>query len=241
MQAGQPKISAKVGVSKREGKYDEIFQPKKEALLTFDDLADRHVENYGTQKSYRSFKRYAVRYLRKAFGDRRLKALSYLDLETYQNKRKATPLKSGKPRTDATVNQEMAALKHMLNKAVEWDMLEISPFKQGSRLSFTENNQRQRYLLEADIEKLLNSCSPHLLPIVEIALHTGMRKGELLRLKWNQVRDGFIYLTETKSGKARQIPLDDRAVLVLREQQIRNEWKSPFVFVGPDGQRLLDV
>jgi tRNA-dihydrouridine synthase len=100
---------AKVGVAKREGKYDEIFQPKKETLLTFNDLADRYVENYGTQKSYRSFKRHAVKYLREAFGERRLRDISYLDLETYRNKRKATPLASGKIRTDATVNREMSA------------------------------------------------------------------------------------------------------------------------------------
>ncbi len=232
---------AKVGVSKKEGSYEEIFGSKKEQTITFDDLADRYVENYGHQKSYRSFKRHAVRYLREAFGDKRLKDLSYLDLETYRNKRKATPLANGKPRTDATVNREMAALKHMLNKAVEWGMLEVSPFRKGSRLTFRENNQRHRYLMEEEIEKLLNSCSLHLLPIVEIALHTGMRKGEILGLKWDQVRDGFIYLKETKSGKSRQIPLDGRAVQVLKELQIRNKWKSPFVFVGPDGERLQDV
>jgi integrase len=135
----------------------------------------------------------------------------------------------------------MAALKHILNKAVEWNMLEVSPFRKGSRLTFRENNQRHRYLSEEEIEKLLNSCSLYLAFIVEVALHTGMRKGELLGLKWDQVRDGFIYLKKTKSGKSRQIPLDARAALVLKELQIRNKWKSPSVFVGPDGQMLQDV
>ena len=88
---------AKVGVSKREGNYDEIFQPKKEAVLTFNDLADRYVENYGQQKSFVSFKRHAVRYLREAFGDRRLREISYLDLETYRNKRKSTPFPAASP------------------------------------------------------------------------------------------------------------------------------------------------
>ncbi len=95
--------------------------------------------------------------------------------------------------------------------------------------------------MEADIEKLLNSCRAHLKPIVELALHTGMRKGELLNLKWDQVRDGFIYLKETKSGKSRQIPYDGRVAQVLKELQIRNKWKSPHIYVGPDGERLGDV
>jgi integrase len=182
-----------------------------------------------------------VRYLREAFGEKRLKDISYLDLETYRNRRKATPLANGKPRINATVNREMAALKHMLNKAVEWGLLEVSPFRKGARLTFRENNQRHRYLTEEEIERLLSACSPHLKPIVELALHTGMRKGELLNLKWDQIRDGFIYLIETKSGKARQIPLDDRAAQVLKAQQIRNKWKSPYVCIGPDGERLKDV
>ena len=66
---------------------------------------------------------------------------------------------------------------HILNKAVEWGMLEVSPFKKGSKLKFKENNQRDRFLSQEEIEPLLRACSPHLGPIVEVALHTGMRKG----------------------------------------------------------------
>ena len=167
---------AKVGVSKLEGTYAEIFEPKK---FLFDDLVKQYLKNCTHQKSY-SNKAREIRYALEAFGRMQLRDLTYMHLETYRNKRKAIPLKSGKARADGTVNREMSALRHILNKAVEWDMLEVSPFRKGSRLTFRENNQRQQYLMEEDMQKLLNSCSPHLLPIVEIALHTGMRKGESL-------------------------------------------------------------
>ncbi|MCL6622895.1 MAG: phage integrase SAM-like domain-containing protein [Syntrophobacterales bacterium] len=146
---------AKVEVSKCEKSYEEIFGVKKEKTFTFLELAEEYEKNYGNQKSYRTFKRHAVRYLREAFGEKRLKDISYLDLQTYRNRRKATPLANGKPRTDATVNREMAVLKHMLNKAVEWGMLEVSPFRIGASLTFRENNQRHRYLTEEEIERLL--------------------------------------------------------------------------------------
>ena len=42
----------------------------------------------------------------------------------------------------------------------------------------------------------------------------------------------------TKSGQGRQIPLDARAAQVLKELQIRNKWKSPYVFVKASGERM---
>jgi integrase len=76
---------------------------------------------------------------------------------------------------------------------------------------------------------------------VETALHTGMRRGELLSLQWEQIRNGFIYLTETKSGKARQIPINDRLAEVFREVRRENQLKSPYVFCAPDGKRFYEV
>jgi hypothetical protein len=73
-------------------------------------LADRYIENYRGQKCFSRLKYYLVDEYRAAFGDQRLSEIGYLDLETYRNRRKATPTKSGKPRTDATVNRELSTL-----------------------------------------------------------------------------------------------------------------------------------
>jgi integrase len=141
----------------------------------------------------------------------------------------------------------MTTLRHMLNKAVEWGMLENNPFKKGSRLMLKENNHRLRFLTDIEIEALLKACddlkthSPHLRPLVETALLTGMRRGELLSLKWEQIRNGFIYLTETKSGKARQIPINERLADVLREVRRGSQLKSPHVFCDSRGNRFYEV
>ena len=231
----------KVQAAKREGRYHDVFDVKKEIQITFNELADRYEENFGTQNFFKSFKLYTVRIFRQAFGEMRLSEIAYLDLETFRNRRKATPTMNGTPRADATVNREIATLKHMLGKAVEWGLLEASPFKKGKRLLFRENNLRLRFLTDAEIEALLNACVPHLKPIVEAAIHTGMRRGEILSLKWEQIRNGLIYLTETKSGKARQIPINDRLSQLLRELRQKNQLISPYVFCGPDGKRLYWV
>jgi integrase len=106
---------------------------------------------------------------------------------------------------------------------------------------FKENNQRLRFLSETEVEALLNACTQHLKPIVETALLSGMRRGELLSLKWEQIRNGFIYLTETKSGKAQQIPINDRLALVLRELRGKNQLKSQYVFCDSQGRRFYEV
>jgi hypothetical protein len=118
----------KVQAAKREGRYHDVFDVKKETYLTFNELAERYVENFKGQRSFEGFKRHVVKDLREVFGSRRLSEITYLDLETYRNRRKATETKAGKIRTDASVNRDMAIIGHILSKAVEWGMLEVSPF-----------------------------------------------------------------------------------------------------------------
>ena len=47
--------------------------------------------------------------------------------------------------------------------------------------------KRVRFLMPDEVQKLLSNCADYLKPIVTVAVHTGMRKGELLGLKWDQV------------------------------------------------------
>ena len=240
---------AKAIAARKEGRYHDVFDVKRETQVYFKELAEKYAENFGTQKAFQSSKRYLLAIVQNHFGDKRLSQITYLDLETYRNKRKATPLKSGKLRTDASVNREMALVGHMLSKAVEWGWLEDSPFKKGKRLMFKENNQRLRFLTDPEIEALLTasddlkSHSPYLRPIVETALLTGMRRGELLSLKWEQIRNGFIYLEGgmVKSGKGRQIPINDRLEEVFREVRRVDGLKSEYVFCDSKGRRFYQV
>jgi len=65
-----------------------------------------------------------------------------------------------------------------------------------------ENNKRLGYLGKDECERLINACAVHLQPIVMTALNTGMCKGEILSLKWENVdlnRD-IIYVLNTKNG-----------------------------------------
>jgi integrase len=230
-----------VAVAKRENRYHDVFDVKRETKTTFNQLADRYAENFKNQKCFRS-KDQAIRVLRAEFGDKRLGQLTYMEIETWRNRRKATPTqRGGRVRADGSVNFDLAVLGHMLNKAVQWGLLENHPFRKGERLAYKLNNARTRFLTEPEIGALLGECPSHLKPIVETAILTGMRLEELLSLKWEQIRHGHIYLTETKYSKPRQIPINGRLTEVFREVRRGNQLKFPYVFCDSRGRRYKEI
>ena len=83
---------AKVQVSKKEMRYHDVFDVKKETRITFNALLDDYEDflKLDRPKSYAT-RLYVFRELREAFGERRLSQITFQDLETYRNRRKATP------------------------------------------------------------------------------------------------------------------------------------------------------
>jgi integrase len=220
-------------VSVREGNAYEAKQIKPTSFL---DLAKEYEQYVLKQRSYISKKGF-LKKLKAQFGSVRLTALNTRIIEQYQT----TLIKSGlKP---ASVNRILAALKHMINKAVEWEMAPEDVLKSVRRVKqLAENNRRLRFLSGEEMARLIHVCDQHLKPIVITALNTGMRKGEILSLTWEQVdlRHGFILLDVTKNGERREIPINN----VLRETltSLPRHLTSPYVFwQGNEGTRFLDV
>jgi integrase len=124
----------------------------------------------------------------------------------------------------------MSCLHHIFTKAVEWEMIEQSPFDKGKSLILKENNKRLRFLSEDEIQILLDGCPEYLRRIVFCAINTGMRRGEILSLKWSQVRSGFIYLRKTKTNESRQIPINDDLDLLFKSIRKDQHLRSDYVF-----------
>jgi integrase len=140
-------------------------------------------------------------------------------------------------------NKVLNILKHMLNKAVEWEMVEPETLKKVRKVKpLRDDSKRLRYLSNDECQALISSCEPHLRPIVITALNTGMRKGEILSLKWENVdlRHGFILLDRTKNGERREIPVNSTLKEVLHGVSRRLD--VPYVFYDPaTGKRYQDV
>ena len=151
----------------------------------------------------------------------------------------------------ATVNREMALLKHLLTKSVEWGIIDQNPAR-GVKLP-RENNRRLRYLTADECQSLLDACPltklrtndiplPILRWIVCLTLNTGMRKGEVLNLKWDHVnlRERYIELTEQKNGERSTIPLNNEAISILKAIPVRID--TPYVLPGRfNGEPFSDL
>ncbi|MDO8524919.1 MAG: site-specific integrase, partial [Candidatus Omnitrophota bacterium] len=139
----------------------------------------------------------------------------------------------------ATVNRSLAVLKSMFNRAIVWDKASNNPCK-AVKL-FKENNQRLRFLEQEEIPKLLSECCAHLKPIVVLAINTGMRKGEILRLKWHDIdfKRDIIHLYETKNGEKREVPLNAIAKRTLIA--VPKHPDSSYIFCDKKGQSYGDI
>jgi integrase len=168
-----------------ENRYLDV---KKDYKTTFGELLDKYKENYHNQPVFKTFKKYCLEDLKSYYGEETLLSnISYVNLETYRSHLRQEPTKNGSVRKDASVNRAMACLRHMFSKATEWDMVERNPFDRGKPLIVKENNKRYRYLDEDEISRLLESCpNDYTRDTVTCVLHTGMRRQEVLGLKWKQ-------------------------------------------------------
>jgi integrase len=129
----------------------------------------------------------------------------------------------GKPRQPATVNRYLAALSHVLSVATrDWGWMPESPMYRVRK--FKEPLGRVEFLSDVQRNSLLNAATsatdPHLYLIIVLAIATGMRRGEITGLRWENIdwERRRIILLKTKNGERRAVPLPEAALTHLRER-----------------------
>lgn len=226
-------ISRKEAVKK--GKQPETV--KKIGHHSFQELKTKYIDwIQGRQKSADT-KGYILGQLSEAFGNLPLRRFSTLIVEEHQT----ALIKRGlKP---ATINKVLGILKHMIGKAVEWELVEEDTLKRVRKVKpMSGENKRLRFLTFEECHALIHSCDPFLRPIVITALNSGLRRGEIFGLKWEHVdlKHGFILLDKTKNGDRREIPINGTLRATL--QGITRRIDIPYVFYNPETEdRYVDI
>ncbi len=211
--AAWSKQDAQEALAKRLLERDEpkALPPPK----TFGEVAQEYL-NYKQAHGKRSLRcdRLHLRRLLRSFGaETPLPGITAQQIAQYERSRATETSRLGRGLSPAALNRELATLRHLLRLSEEWGYLEKAP---RIRLA-KEPEGRLRFLTEDEIQRLLEACersqNPYLKAMVTIALHTGMRKGEILGLEWERVdfSRGVLLLEQTKSGRRREVPMN-RAV-----------------------------
>jgi len=232
---GSSKALAESVLAKRqtqiiEGKFFDIEQRPRIKLIAF---AKTFISSYCKPNKISWFiDEYYLKKITEFMGDIYLDEITLMRVEEYKKHR----LQFVKP---ATINREVTCLRTMMYKAVEWDLLKDNTIKRVKK--FKEESHRLRFLERDEIERLLAHCNQHIKNIVIFALNTGMRRGEILRLKWDDIDfiNDLIYVLITKNKEKRIIPMNStlkQLLLSIKEGSV-----NKYVFCNGTGEIVKSV
>ncbi len=169
-----------------------------------------------------------LRFLDTFLGDKYLDEINDELIEDIIAAKSSEKNRKGEKLSGATVNRLTATLKSVFNSAKKYRWIDNVPYVR----KLEESEGRSRYLTPSESKRLLDHCAEHLKPIVTFALHTGLRKQNVLRLRWENVDldqgKCWVLSSEHKNRKARGVTLNSVALGVLRELAIYKV--SPYVF-----------
>ncbi len=213
---------------------NRYFPPNRQlGRMPFKDFAQMYLEREGPLlKSIRTERNRVLAWARE-FRSRPLGQIARAEIEAWRRERMS------KCRT-STINRFLSRLRRLFSLAVEWELLEESPMK-GMKF-LRENNARTRYLSLEECQRLIASCiAPHIRALVTVALHSGMRLGEILDLHWYDLdfASGFILVRDSKNGESRHVPMDTILFALFRAYPRRPG--TDLVFSSRCGGRIVDV
>lgn len=226
---------------------------KAKTVPTFSDFSIQYLayskankQAYGVERSYIGGT------LSPFFGGLRLDEITALTVEHYKLRRLKDGLKK------SSINREVGLLKSMLASAVAWELVERNGAKDAKLFKLDEPTTT-RVLTYEEEPRLLVACddpelrlrAPHLKPIILVALYAGLRRGEILRLRWSDIdfknSTLIVRKSKTSAGQGRRVNLNSRLQdqLSLLEKQSQSEWLFPspqrFQTMGEPEKRLGDV
>ena len=213
------KSEARKLLKQKEGQIAEgRFSGLRIERVKFEELAEDLLHDYRVngRKTFDRTNR-SINHLKKVFGSVRVVEITTDRINAYIAKRQEEEAEN------STINRELSALKRMLRLGIQHTPPKVIRLPYISHLK--EQNVRTGYFEHEDFLSLRGALPDYLKQVVTLAYYTGMRKGEILGLKWDQVdmKEGKLWLTpqETKNETPRIVYLsgDLYKVLTWTKQQ----------------------
>ena len=224
--------------------FSGVYDIKTKVQISFSEFSEVYLRDYAKQnkKSWKDDMYRINAHMKPFFEGYVLDEINPHLIENYKAERlKSTARKSKEKISRSSINRELTILKKMLNLAVDWGHLSSNPTMK-IKLFSEKDNLMERILTKEEEKRLLEAAAKELKPILVIALNTGMRRGEILNLEWEQIdfERKQIRVEHTKNGKTRIIPVNSELSVLLNDMnRARN---ADFLFENPrTGKPLTNV
>ncbi|QWE27490.1 site-specific integrase [Polynucleobacter sp. AP-Ainpum-60-G11] len=197
------------------GLYQEPAIPSNSLMTSFRDAAIHYMKTHSIHKKIVRSETYRLQILIKRWGDLPIEKVDKLAVLTLRD----DLLKMG--RSGETINHYFNTISKLFQMLEgDWDIVIANPIRGIKRMP--KPLGRTKRVSSTMEEHLLASClelsMPLLSSIIQFAIQTGMRRGELMGLKWTDIDlpNRRAYLHTSKNGEPRQVPLTKMAIAVLQ-------------------------
>ena len=212
-----------------QGKYDLV---ENKGTQPFSVIVDMFIEYAKNNRTGWKNDMSEVNILKNFFKNTPLKDITPKKIEQYRKFRKDE--NGVKP---ATINREVGILRRMFALAIKENMVKENPCLAVNLTPLKVDNIKERFLTKKEEERLLENCTgdfTYLRPIIKCALLTGMRRGEIMELRWSlnvDLKNRCINLLKTKNNKIRKIPICNELMTIFKE--LKQNAISDYVFTNP--------
>lgn len=190
------------------------------------DAIDRYERECSARKKSSRSEHYRLKSLKSdVLADAMVSHIQPEDIEDWLARRRATGVK------EATILRDLVVFQSLLTSCIKWRYCLSNPIK--GLLDKPKNSKgRERRVQDWELERLCEALEYRPEALIQnrkqatalaflLAIETGMRQGELFHLCWSDVffERAYVHLADSKNGMARDVPLSEEALRLLRQMQ----------------------
>jgi integrase len=213
---------------------DLDISQKSRPARTLDDIWSKYLPwAKEHKKSWKDDNWYFSKHIEPRFGNKLLGNIAPIDIERMKKELK------GMGYAPATIKHQIVILRRLFNLARKWDLYEGKNPVDSVKMPKVDN-QVTEFLKHEELDRLFQvlekwPCKESS-ALIKFAIFSGFRKGEILRLAWEDVNfeRGMITLKEPKGGKTLTIHMSPQALEVIKGLKKI----SPYVFAGQGGKQM---
>ena len=217
----------------------EITTHKATKAVTLSDVWDKYLPwAKEHKKSWKDDEWNYNRHLEPRFASKAMESITPFEIEKLKTELKKGLNAQGRPFAAATIKHQIVLLRRLFNVARKWGMYEGGNPVERVQMPKIDN-QKTEFLTDDELSRLMDTLDAwpikESVAFVKFAMFTGLRRGELFKLTWDDVdfERSMVTLRTPKGGKTTTLPLSVQAIEVLRSLDVT----SSFVFPGKKGKK----